>query len=62
LSEALGQSVVEHNRGGAGGNIGAELAAKAPADGYTLLMGALTAHSIMATLEKGIADTDIKAD
>ena len=52
LGEQLGQQVVVDNRGGAGGNVGAEAAAKSPADGYTLLMGALTAHSTMATLEK----------
>lgn len=39
LSEAWGQQVLVDNRGGAGGTIGADLAAKAPADGYTLLMG-----------------------
>jgi tripartite-type tricarboxylate transporter receptor subunit TctC len=38
LSEAWGQSVVVENRGGAGGNIGADVVAKSPADGYTLLM------------------------
>jgi tripartite-type tricarboxylate transporter receptor subunit TctC len=38
LSEALGQQFVVENRPGAGGNIGTELAAKAPADGYTLVM------------------------
>jgi tripartite-type tricarboxylate transporter receptor subunit TctC len=39
LSEALGQTIVVENRGGAGGTIGTEIAARAPADGYTLLLG-----------------------
>lgn len=38
LSERWGQSVVVDNRGGAGGNLGTELTAKAPADGHTLLL------------------------
>jgi len=38
LSEALGQPVVVENRGGANGNLGGEMVAKSPADGYTLLM------------------------
>ena len=40
MSEILGQQIVIDNRGGAGGTIGVELAARAPADGYTLLAGA----------------------
>lgn len=39
LSEAFGQQVIVENRGGAGGTIGVELAAKAPPDGYTIVMG-----------------------
>src|SRR5271156_6214132 len=39
LSAALAVPVVIDNRGGAGGNIGADLAAKSPPDGYSLLMG-----------------------
>ncbi len=45
LGEQLGQQVVVDNRAGAGGNLGAELAAKAPPDGYTLFMGT-PAHAI----------------
>ena len=42
LSESLGESIVIDNRGGGGGTIGAELAAAAPPDGYTLLMVSAT--------------------
>ena len=45
LSEQMGQQVVVDNRAGAAGNLGAELAAKAPADGYTLFMSS-PAHAI----------------
>jgi tripartite-type tricarboxylate transporter receptor subunit TctC len=49
LGEALGQQVVIDNRPGGGTNIGAEIAAKAPPDGYTALMGNI-AHAINVTL------------
>jgi len=52
LSDKLGQPVVVDNRGGAGGNIGMDLVAKAPADGYTLLFGTVGTSSINASLYK----------
>jgi tripartite-type tricarboxylate transporter receptor subunit TctC len=49
LSERLGQPFIIENRPGAGGNIGAEMAARAPADGYTLLL-VNSSNAINATL------------
>ena len=46
LSQALGQQVIIDNRGGAAGNIGAEMAAKSPPDGYTIVFAYSGTHSI----------------
>jgi tripartite-type tricarboxylate transporter receptor subunit TctC len=46
LAERWGQAVIVDNRAGAGGNIGVDLVAKAPADGYTIVMGAVATHAI----------------
>jgi tripartite-type tricarboxylate transporter receptor subunit TctC len=62
LSPALGQQVIIENKAGAGGNLGAETVAKSPPDGYTLLMGAMTSHSIMATLEKDTLRYSLEKD
>jgi tripartite-type tricarboxylate transporter receptor subunit TctC len=50
LSESWGQQVVIENRPGAGGNIGADAVAKSPADGYTVVMGALSTHAVNPSL------------
>ena len=52
LGEVLGQSVVVENRVGAGGNIGTAAAAKAPKDGYTLLMTVSSSQAINPALYK----------
>ena len=52
LSEAWGQQVVVENKPGAGGNIGADAVAKSPADGYTVVMGALSTHAVNPSLYK----------
>jgi len=51
LQEALGQTIVIENRGGAGGAVGTEAAAKAPPDGYTFLF-TLSSHTINPLLYK----------
>jgi tripartite-type tricarboxylate transporter receptor subunit TctC len=50
LREKLGQSLVIDNRGGAGGNIAAELTAKSASDGYTIMMGTIGTHAINYSL------------
>jgi tripartite-type tricarboxylate transporter receptor subunit TctC len=46
MARPLGQTIVVENKSGAGGNIGSELVAKAPADGYTIVMGTVGTHAI----------------
>ena len=60
LTTELGQPVIVDNRAGAGGNIGGALAAKAPADGYTLFMGTVGTHAINASLYKKMPFDPIK--
>jgi tripartite-type tricarboxylate transporter receptor subunit TctC len=54
LSAILGQQVVIDNRAGAGGNIGADLAAHAPADGYTWVMGSSSTFGVNPTLYRNL--------
>ena len=60
LGEALGQQVVVDNRGGAGGSIGADVVAKSPADGYTLLMGTVGTHAINPALYRKLPYDPVK--
>src|SRR4030095_9090337 len=54
MGELLGQQFVVENKTGAGGNIGADLVAKSPPDGYTLLMATVSTHAINPGLYKKI--------
>ncbi|HEX2824841.1 MAG TPA: tripartite tricarboxylate transporter substrate binding protein [Burkholderiales bacterium] len=54
LSQSLGQQVIVDNRGGAGGIVGTEIAARANPDGYTLTMGTTSTH-VIAPAAYGIA-------
>lgn len=53
LSELLGQQIIVDNRGGASGNLGAEIALRAPADGYTLL-ATLASHASNPSVMKSV--------
>ncbi|QTD44235.1 Bug family tripartite tricarboxylate transporter substrate binding protein [Ottowia testudinis] len=60
FSKLTGKTLVIDNRGGAGGTLGASVAAKAPADGYTLFMGG--AHHVVAPSMYPKLDYDIERD
>lgn len=60
LTQTLGQQVVVDNRGGATGNIGTELAARAVPDGYTLLMGNVAPNAVNVSLFKKLGFDPVK--
>ena len=60
VSESVKQPVIVDNKPGAGGNIGADAVAKSPADGYTILMGAVATHAINPTLYASIPYDPVK--
>jgi tripartite-type tricarboxylate transporter receptor subunit TctC len=60
LSEAWGQQVIVENRGGAGGTIGVELAARAAPDGYTIVMGHVGTFGFNPTLYPKLSYDAIK--
>jgi tripartite-type tricarboxylate transporter receptor subunit TctC len=60
LSESWGQQVVVDNRTGATGIIGTDLAAKATADGYTLIMGNVATHAVNVSLYKKLPYDPVK--
>ena len=59
-SESLGQQLVIESRPGAGGSIGSAAVARAPADGYTILMGTIATHGINSSLYKSLPYDAIK--
>jgi tripartite-type tricarboxylate transporter receptor subunit TctC len=60
LTQGLGQAVVIEYKPGAGGTIGAEAAAKSPADGYTMVMGAPGSHSTATSLYAKLSYDPVK--
>lgn len=60
LAHGLGQNVVVDNRGGATGNIGTELAARAVPDGYTLLMGNVAPNAVNVSMFKKLGFDPVK--
>lgn len=61
LAIRLGVPVVVENKTGAGGSIGTEAVARAPADGYTLLGGSISTHAINVSLYKNLSYDPVKS-
>jgi len=60
VTEQVGQTVVVDNRGGAGGTVGMDVAAKSPGDGYTLAMGGTSNMAIAPSLYKKLPYDPVK--
>src|SRR4051812_12959332 len=60
LAAALSRQFVVDNRAGAGGVIGAEMAAHAAADGYTLFLGGVASHGIVPNLQPKLGYDPVK--
>jgi tripartite-type tricarboxylate transporter receptor subunit TctC len=61
LGQELGETIIIENKPGAGGNIGAQQASRAKADGYTLFMGTVGTHAINQSLYKNLPYDPIKS-
>ena len=61
LGTALGTTIVIDNKGGAGGSVGSEIAARAPADGYNLLGGTISSHAINVSLYPKLGYDPVKS-
>ena len=60
MAEQLGQPVIVDNRAGASGSLGTEMCAKAPADGYTLVLGSIAGFAINPHLLKHVGYDPVK--
>jgi len=61
MSDGLGQPIIVENRGGAGGTIGADVAAKSPGDGYTLLLGTISTLGIAPSVYPNLPYDPVKS-
>ena len=61
MSDGLGQPIIVENRGGAGGTIGADVAAKSPGDGYTLLLGTISTLGVAPSVYPNLPYDPVKS-
>ncbi len=60
LAKSMAQPVLVDNRPGAGGSLGAEMASKAPADGYTLFLGGVGSHTLNPSINPALTYDPVK--